>query len=143
LQVFQPCESFRDSAEYLRRDPKRLGKQAVELYQIYKAVLAKIEGRKHGYENHPMVIHIYNNGRPYNIFEYIDELNRVWFELGYKRSEEFLNNILELKNRLSPYFTDEPYKKFFCWGKNCSYDDVCNKYKKLLDYKRNIKNQMF
>ena len=89
MQVFQPCESFRDSAEYLRRDPKRLGKQAVELYQIYKAVLAKIEGRKHGYENHPMVIHIYNNEGPIIYLSILTSLTGFGLSLGIKEVKNF------------------------------------------------------
>ena len=135
MQIFQPCEHWKDCAEYLRRDPKRLGKQAVELYQIYMAVDALLHDRRHGYINHPIVRHIYHNGRPYDLFSYFDELTRVWMELGYRRSDAFLENVSRLRTKIQPYFTDEPYQPFFCAGTERSYVDVEQQYRRLLETK--------
>ena len=132
MQIFQPFKCFEDCAEFLKRDPKRLGKQIVELYQIYNAVFAKLNNQKHGYTQHPMVLHIYNFGKPYNLFPYIDALNREWLKLSYHRSEEFMQKINALQNNLTPYFTQEPYQPFFCKSSDYSYDDVYKKYQTLL-----------
>jgi hypothetical protein len=135
MQIFQPCESFEECAGYLSRDPKRLGKQVIELCQIYVAVWSKINGKKHGYANHPMVLHIYNNGKPYNLFPYIRALNREWFRLGYKRSGEFLLKLAQLEAELTPCFTEEPYRPFYCKKPDFSYENVCEKYRALLNEK--------
>lgn len=138
LQVFQPYEQWNDCARYLAKDPKRLNKQAVELYQIYRAVYALILGQPHGYCRHPMVLHIYHDGRPYNLFPYLYALNREWICLGYRRSAEFIRNIQDLEKCLAPYFTSEPYQPYYCKSPDYSYDDVFIKYQKLLHQKWGI-----
>ncbi|MBC8570344.1 pyrimidine dimer DNA glycosylase/endonuclease V [Zongyangia hominis] len=135
MQIFQPFASFDACAAYLRRDPKRLGKQAVELYQIYNAVWGLLRGERPGYRNHPVVRHIFHGGHPYDLFPYFDALTVQWRSLGYRRSPEFLWKVEALYHHLTPYFTPGPYLPFFCSGEERSYEDVFRKYRALLHNK--------
>ncbi len=99
MQIFRPFESHTLTAQFL--DDIRLNKQIVEAYQIALICFKKLElipAIKMGYQNHPMVSFIFNNGKPYipDLLTYITTLNNEWIARGFKRSESFYQNIDEL-----------------------------------------------
>jgi hypothetical protein len=59
VNTFLPYADFQKCAKVL--DDKRLYKQIVECKQILNAIYAKKQGKKYGYQNHPIVKMWYNH----------------------------------------------------------------------------------
>lgn len=76
MQTFLPFESFTMSAAVL--DTKRLGKQRVEAWQIYKALTV----HDYGWKNHPAVKQW--TGYEYALLQYGIDICNAWIWSGYK-----------------------------------------------------------
>lgn len=76
MQTFLPYESFTMSAAVL--DTKRLGKQRVEAWQIYKALTVP----NYGWKNHPAVQQWI--GYEYALLQYGIDICNAWISCGYK-----------------------------------------------------------
>lgn len=76
MQVFLPYPSFRKSAEAL--DNKRLNKQIIECFQIFKA----LRGESKGWQNHPAVLMF--KGYERALVSYAIWCCWVWNERGFK-----------------------------------------------------------
>jgi len=78
MQTFLPWPDYRKSAEAL--DYKRLGKQRIEAWQIFRALT--VPG--HGWRNHPAVKMWRGHERA--LLEYGLVVCEVWIERGYRDS---------------------------------------------------------
>ena len=89
MQTFLPSESFWLSASVL--DPKRLGKQRVEAYQILKV----LTGESKGWQNHPAV----KMWRGYEsaLARYAIDVCLVWRQRGHR--DTVLRKVLQLCDR--------------------------------------------
>lgn len=90
MQTFLPYKSFRDSALCL--DNKRLGKQRVEVLQIYNT----LTGKSYGWKNHPAVKMW--KGYEHALVEYGIVICLEWIRRGYKDTllEKFISYKTEL-----------------------------------------------
>ncbi|EKU50153.1 hypothetical protein CD133_03405 [Staphylococcus massiliensis CCUG 55927] len=131
------------SARYL--DNRRLSKQVLELYQIIRTCLKAldlIEGKK-GYLNHPIVQHVYHDGKPYIIdtFEMLKAMNIEHMRRGGMRSDAFKQDLSELERLIvhydkENYFSREPLPPFYCYQDDRVYGEaVYEKYITLLHEK--------
>lgn len=94
MQTFLPCRSFVISAKCL--DPKRLGKQRVEAYQLINAIEKKKQGIKVGYANHPALLMWENNLDALKF--YSDCMVGQWIVRGYKNTLPiYLKSALQVK----------------------------------------------
>lgn len=78
MQTFLPFASFRRSAEVL--DPRRLGKQRVEVLQILRALLFE----DYGWQSHPVVCMWRGHGEA--LIRYGLEVVDVWLQRGFSDS---------------------------------------------------------
>jgi len=76
MQTFLPYKDFKESAKVL--DNKRLGKQRVEAYQIYKALTEE----NNGWRNHPAVLMW--KGHEDCLLEYMFAMIEEWTSRGFK-----------------------------------------------------------
>lgn len=76
MQTFLPYPDFRKSAQCL--DNKRLGKQRVEAWQIYKACILE----NYGWKNHPIVKMW--KGYEHALLFYGYEMCNEWIKRGFK-----------------------------------------------------------
>ncbi|MDG0821689.1 pyrimidine dimer DNA glycosylase/endonuclease V [Staphylococcus equorum] len=111
MQIFRISSDHKKSARFL--DNRRLSKQVLELYQIIRVCLAKLNlvDVNSNYIKHPIVAHVYNNGEPYIIdtFKLLESMNEEHIRRGGKRSVDFNNDI----ERLSEIVYKEEYQKYF------------------------------
>ncbi len=91
MQTFLPYDSFAETVKVL--DWRRLGKQRVECYQIFR-VLA---GETKAWANHPAV----KMWRVYEgyLCDYLDNVVSEWARRGYNHSDEFHEKIVGVSNR--------------------------------------------
>jgi len=82
MQTFMPCNNFEESAKVL--DYRRLGKQRVEAKQI----IDTLEGRSHGWKNHPAV-KMWGNHIPF-LKQYYNAILREWIDRGYNNTMKFM-----------------------------------------------------
>lgn len=75
MQTFLPYPSFEQSAKCL--DYKRLGKQRIEAWQIYDAII-----NKNGWRHHPAVKIWENNAGA--LLQYGKAMCEEWIKRGYK-----------------------------------------------------------
>lgn len=78
MQTFLPYPSFTESAYCL--DYRRLGKQRVEAYQIYRT----LTGAGKGWENHPATRMW--RGHELALAAYFNAIKREWVRRGYKNT---------------------------------------------------------
>jgi hypothetical protein len=78
VQTFLPYPSFYDSAKCL--DYRRLGKQRIEAYQIFRT----LSGLSHGWARHPAVRMWH--GHKDALTEYMNACITEWVLRGYKNS---------------------------------------------------------
>ena len=83
MQTFLPYPDFEQSAEALRNDTKRLGKQRVETLQILKA-LTQGGGLHGGWAKHP-ASRMWENYE-LALLKYQEAICNVWVSKGYKDS---------------------------------------------------------
>lgn len=91
MQTFLPYADFKLSAECL--DNKRLGKQLIEVTQIYKALTNPL----YGWQNHPAVKMW--KGHELSLLEYGNECYKEWKKRRnkiHKSGEEIANNYTNL-----------------------------------------------
>lgn len=89
MQTFLPYDDFRKSLECL--DYRRLGKQRVESYQIWRC----LKGIKIGWANHPITKMW--KGYEDSLAEYTNISIDIWKERGYKNTMEHLPFINPIK----------------------------------------------
>ena len=101
MQTFLPYADFEASARAL--DYRRLGKQRVEVKQIYKA----LTGQSKGWTNHPAT-RMWRGYEPI-LLRYGATMCREWRQRGYKDSllEEFLGAGESLSCSEPPWLGDE------------------------------------
>ena len=78
MQTFLPFADYQKSAECL--DSKRLGKQRVEVKQVFNALI----GRAKGWGNHP-ITRMWQ-GYEYHLLLYGAAICTEWFKRGYSDS---------------------------------------------------------
>lgn len=81
MQTFLPYPSFAESARCL--DYRRLGKQRVEAYQIYRALTGQSVGRG-GWANHPATLMW--KGYEECLNQYKVEMILEWIQRGYRNT---------------------------------------------------------
>ncbi|MDG0843077.1 pyrimidine dimer DNA glycosylase/endonuclease V [Staphylococcus equorum] len=123
MQIFRISSDHKKSARFL--DNRRLSKQVLELYQIIRVCLAKLNlvDINSNYIKHPIVAHVYNNGKPYLIdtFNILESMNEEHIRRGGKRSVDFKNDIARLreivyKEEYQKYFSYEMLPPFYVFG---------------------------
>ncbi|TDM12750.1 pyrimidine dimer DNA glycosylase/endonuclease V [Macrococcus lamae] len=138
MQIFRPYESHEQSALYL--DNRRLSKQVLELYQIIRVCLAKmeiIEGNTR-YLSHPVVKHIYNNGHPYlpDALHFLHACDMEHQRRGGRRNEAFRDDVIRLTEMIHnnyKQFNDNKIPPYYVYGDDKVYgDSVYQLYRELL-----------
>ena len=99
MQTFLPFPSFLDSAKCL--DYRRLGKQRVEAYQIYNALLDP----EYGWQNHPATKMW--RGYPDALALYHNEMIAEWKKRGYNNTMHYLT--VEFPAEFPPWLGDEDF----------------------------------
>lgn len=104
MQTFLPYDSFSESAKCL--DYRRLGKQRVEAWQIYRALTVK----DYGWKNHP-IVKMWNGYEAALLF-YGIEICKEWKRRGYNDTmlERFEQELLKYKEIVDPVWLGN--KKF-------------------------------
>lgn len=97
MQTFLPYQDFKLSAECL--DNKRLGKQRVEVWQIYLALTQE----NYGWKNHPIVKMW--KGYENSLIEYGLNICKEWIKRGFKdnMAEKFLTIKTDFVNKITKY----------------------------------------
>ncbi|NBQ63998.1 MAG: cytoplasmic protein [Verrucomicrobia bacterium] len=96
MQTFLPCADFRETASVL--DYRRLGKQRVEAFQIFRA----LNGETKGWRNHPAVLMW--NGYETALALYAIAICDEWIARGYKdtmkpRFQKILEDLAALQEQ--------------------------------------------
>lgn len=94
MQTFLPYASFKRTAKVL--DLKRLGKQRVEAYQIFRTLI----GESEGWKNHPAVLMW--KGYEHALLDYGITMCNEWISRGYSDS---MKPIFE--SYIESYFPDK------------------------------------
>lgn len=107
MQTFLPYADFDQSAKIL--DSKRLGKQRVEVKQIYRALL----GETKGWRNHPATVMW--RGYEHALLGYGIAICREWIRRGYDDSllTEFMaeRNTADLKHTTPWWLGDKKFHR--------------------------------
>lgn len=98
MQTFLPYSSFSKSANHL--DPKRLGKQRVEAYQILNIISGK--STSNAWQNHPAV----KMWRGYedSLTHYMNCMIEEWIKRGYHNTMKVLEIKVSHKDIVDPPF---------------------------------------
>ncbi len=123
MQVFRVSPDHDISARYL--DNRRLSKQVLELYQILRVTLSLIGvlDTNTRYRHHPIVKHIYNDGRPYitDTYRLLDACDKEHQRRGGKRSPAFREDLDGLKRLIEHHagdglWHDGPLPPYYVYG---------------------------
>jgi len=139
MQLYRPYKGHGPTARFL--DDRRLDEQITQALEIaevcIQAVVNKIKSSP--LLKHPIVKHIYNNGRPYlpDLLAYIDELYYEYRKRGLKatpKREKVMESIRTLVHHRPQLWSNERIPPYFHFGDVESNDPkaVFALYQKLL-----------